>query len=127
MLRYAVLVLTLLLFLLSTTNAQAIEWLTDQNAARQIAIQTGKPILYDFTAKWCGPCKRMDREFWPKPDVVELSKQFVCVKVDFDTEKALKAKYDIRAIPNVVFTDPWGRGLLGQKGFGAGTEAEILE
>ena len=123
----ALVVLVLLSLFPSTTNGQSIEWLSDPDRARQIALETGKPILYDFTATWCGPCRRMDRDFWQKPEIVELSKQFVCVKVNFDTQKAFAARYGIKAIPNVVFTDPWGRGLLGQKGFGAGTEAEIVE
>jgi thiol-disulfide isomerase/thioredoxin len=83
--------------------------------------------MYDFTAAWCGPCRRMDRDFWSRADVIQLSEQFVCVKVNFDKEKGLTSKYSIRAIPNVVFTDPWGRGLLGHKGFGVGTEGEILD
>ena len=127
MLRYVFLVLTLLPVFVSTANSQQVEWLTDLDRAKRLAVETGKPILYDFTAKWCGPCRRMDSEFWPKPEVVELSKKFICVKVNFDTEKVFAKKYGIQAIPNVVFTDPWGRGLLGQKGFGAGTETEIVE
>lgn len=107
--------------------AQQIEWLNDLDAAQKLAQQTGKPLMYDFTASWCGPCRRMDRDFWPRPEVVALSRQFVCVKVDFDKEKALASRYNIKAIPNVVFTDPWGRGLLGQRGFGAGTDKEIFE
>ena len=107
--------------------AQSITWITNLDEAKTLAQQTGKPLMYDFTAKWCGPCRRMDKDFWPRADVVELSNQFVCVKVDFDIEKAFAAKYGIKAIPNVVFTDPWGRGLLGQKGFGAGTDKEIFE
>lgn len=119
-----------LIFLLACCAAiysQQINWLTSLEEASNVARETGKPIMYDFTAKWCGPCKRMDRDFWPRADVVELSKKFVCVKVDYDKEKTLAAKYRITAIPNVVLTDPWGRGLLGQRGFGAGTEAEIFE
>ena len=119
--------LSLVFLSFSAANGQQIEWLTDLDQARQTAVRTGKPILYDFTAKWCGPCRRMDKGFWPKPEVIELSKQFVCVKVDFDREKTLAARYDIKAIPNVVFTDPWGRGLGGQKGFGSSTENEILQ
>jgi thiol-disulfide isomerase/thioredoxin len=112
----------------STTFAQEqIQWITDLDEAKKLALQTGKPLLYDFTAKWCGPCRRMDQVFWPKPEVVNMSKQFVCVKVDFDRQKSFAAKYGISAIPNVVFTDPWGRGLLGQRGFGAGSEQEIFE
>lgn len=83
--------------------------------------------MYDFTASWCKPCKAMDERFWPKPEIVELSKQFVAVKVNFDKDKSFASKYGVNAIPNVVFTDPWGRGLTYQRGFSSGTEAEILE
>jgi thiol-disulfide isomerase/thioredoxin len=116
-----------LIFTTATLAQEQIQWMTDLDEARKLAIQTGKPLMYDFTAKWCGPCRRMEQVFWPKPEVVKISKQFVCVKVDFDREKSFAAKYSINAIPNVVFTDPWGRGLLGQKGFGAGSEEEIFE
>jgi len=69
----------------------------------------------------------MDKNFWPRADVIQLSEQFVCVKVNYDKEKVLVSKYSIKAIPNVVLTDPWGRGLLGHRGFGVGTEGEILD
>ena len=117
--------------LLSTSTVvlgqDQINWLTDINESKRIARETGKPVLYDFTAKWCGPCKRMDKEFWTRADVIDATKEFVCVKVDFDREKDFSRLYGIRAIPNVVFTDPWGRGLLGQRGFGAGTDVEIFD
>jgi thiol-disulfide isomerase/thioredoxin len=116
-----------LFFTTAALAQEQIQWMTDLDEAKKLALQTGKPLMYDFTAKWCGPCRRMEQVFWPKPEVVKMSKQFVCVKVDFDREKSFAGKYGINAIPNVVFTDPWGRGLLGQKGFGAGSEEEIFE
>jgi thiol-disulfide isomerase/thioredoxin len=116
-----------LFFTTAALSQEQIQWMTDLDDAKRLALQTGKPLMYDFTAKWCGPCRRMEQVFWPKPEVVKMSKQFVCVKVDFDREKSLAGKYGINAIPNVVFTDPWGRGLLGQRGFGAGSEEEIFE
>jgi len=119
--------LPVLLSFCALVHGQQINWLTDVNQAKSLAIKSGKPILYDFTASWCGPCKSMDKNFWPRADVIQLSEQFVCVKVNYDKEKVLVSKYSIKAIPNVVLTDPWGRGLLGHRGFGVGTEGEILD
>jgi thiol-disulfide isomerase/thioredoxin len=110
----------------SLCYGQHIIWITDLSAARKLSKETGKPLLYDFTASWCGPCRNMDKNFWPKREVVELSKRFICVKVDFDRNKSLAAKYGVSGIPNVVFTDPWGRGIVNQLGFASATEGEIL-
>lgn len=114
-------------FLSANAVCQQIKWITDLDQAKVIAQETGKPILYDFTAIWCGPCKAMDKSFWPKPEVVELANQFVAVKVDYDKNKGFAREYGVDAIPNVIFTDPWGRGLNYHQGFLAAREAEILE
>ena len=110
-----------------TIFGQEIRWLNDIKAAQRTARETGKPILYDFSADWCKPCQAMERDFWPKPEVVEISKGFICVKVNFDTERNLADKYGVSSIPNVIFTDPWGRGLTYHKGFGSATTSQILE
>ena len=120
-------ILICFLFAFNSINAQEIDWLDDLGKAKKIAQKSGKPILLDFTAKWCAPCKAMDREFWSKPEVVELSKDFVCVKIDYDKNFDLRRKYSVRGIPFVIFTDSWGTGLKNNRGYGKNTDDRIIE
>jgi thioredoxin-like negative regulator of GroEL len=116
--------LLLLLFSFSV-NAQ-INWLTDFSEASRIASETGKPMLLDFWASWCGPCKKMDQEFWIRADVAELSKQFVCVKIDTDKNPELKRQYGVRGIPNVILTDSSGNTIDSNMGFGKSSDQTII-
>ena len=67
-------------------------------------IAGGKPVVCDFFATWCGPCKML------APVLDKVSADFVgkaeFVKVDVDEAPALSAKYGIMSIPFVaVFKD----------------------
>ena len=110
-----------------SANAQQIVWLNDYKEATKIAKDSGKPILLDFTASWCKPCRKMDVEFWTRTEVIEISKDFVCVKVDYDHDTTLVDKYGVRAIPTVVMTDSWGLGLNFHRGFAANADKDIIE
>ena len=123
---FALTVVAILTFEVSAWG-QEVEWFTDHKAAEKTARETGKPMLFDFWATWCKPCMAMQKTFWPRQDVVEISKQFVCVKVDFDKDRGLASKYGINAIPNVVFTDPWGRAMAFEEGFGSASVDKIFE
>lgn len=97
----------------------AIAWIPSEADARAQSIATGKPMLIDFYADWCVDCKVLDAEVYTDARVVEASKRFVAVKinttVDFNTSAtttaqidALKARYDVRGLPRVVFVRPDG-------------------
>ena len=67
-------------------------------------LQCGKPVLVDFWATWCNPCRMMAPILEEVADAV--GDQVVVCKVDIDAEPALAQEYGIMSIPTLmVFKD----------------------
>jgi thioredoxin 1 len=69
-------------------------------ATFQEIINSNKPVLVDFAAEWCGPCKMM------KPILKDLKNQMgdeiIIITVDVDKNQAAAAQYEIRSVPTLM-------------------------
>jgi thioredoxin-like negative regulator of GroEL len=126
MVKYIVFILALLTFALTAmAQNEQIVWENDFKKAQQAARENGKPLMLDFTASWCKPCKAMDEQFWIRADVIEAVKPFIAVKIDYDNEKSLVGKYNVQAIPFVAFADPLGNMITFRRGFSSKNVNEL--
>ena len=73
--------------------------ITDENF-EEIVRKSDKPVLVDFWAAWCGPCRMVG------PVIEEISEEYsekaVVGKVDIDSNQEYAAKYGVRNIPTVL-------------------------
>jgi len=80
-------------------------------AGSEQALREGKPLLLFFTAGWCEHCRRMAQEAFGVKQVAELSRRFVCVRVDADHEPGLCQKFGVDEFPTVQFVSARGAML----------------
>lgn len=85
-----------------------IAWETSFEAALQKGKATGKPVMVDFYAVWCGACKHLDENIYTASPVIAESGNFINVKVDADKRTDLQEKFQVSGLPTIVWFNSLG-------------------
>ena len=103
-----------------------VEWQPYSDRAVTAAAQSGAPVIIDFRADWCIPCRELESRTFPDPRVAPLLQSFVRLKVDLTRDDdpvaaAAAKKYAVTGVPTIVFlsTDGVERKDLRLTGFEA--------
>jgi thiol-disulfide isomerase/thioredoxin len=108
-------------------SAQADEWMTDLEKAKQIAREKNCPILVHFWATWCGPCMKMDHTVLHTKSVQQsISKEVVGVLIEVDKHQDLVDRFGVEKFPTDIFIEPdTGKHIV--KSEGMKTEKEYTD
>lgn len=114
------------------SRADLVQWRSPGASATAEAGATGKPILYDFMAEWCGPCHVMQGEVFANPKVAaQINATYVPVRVvDRQREEgrnipevdSLQQRFQIEAFPTLVVASPDGAKFDVQQGYAGRAE-----
>ena len=109
-----------------------ITWAAYNEEALATAASSGRPVIIDFSATWCIPCKELDHMTFAAAPVVARARDFVTLKADLTESgspavKSLKERYGVRGVPTVVFLAPDGSEIDHLRFTGVISPEEFLE
>lgn len=109
-----------------------IHWQEFSDDLLRKARESAQPVLIDFYADWCIPCKELDKFSFTDPAVITLSRKFLMLKADLTTASTpqttrLKQAYEVKGVPTLVFLNSDGNEAGELRVVGFIEKDELLE
>jgi len=116
----------------SALREPGVSWEPYADARLDEALKAAKPVVMDFYADWCIPCLELDRKTFTDPEVIDLTSNFIRLKVDlthFDSpeSEALRKRFNIAGVPTIVFLDKTGQEATRSRVVGYLPPGEFVE
>jgi len=100
------------LFPSRSMEGKGIKWIPYDLKLLVEASQKSRPVILDFYADWCAPCRALEKEVFSDPEVVALSQHFLTLRIDLTknhpNQNELQKRYQILGVPTIVFINREG-------------------
>ncbi len=102
-------------FWTSAFQGPGVRWIPYDASLISKAAQEKKPVLLDFSADWCDSCQAMEREAFQDPEVVDLSRKFVTLRLDLThqhpNQEEILGHYQVHGVPTIIFMSRDGQEM----------------